>query len=160
MYIYPSGSGAAYCGGSSSGDKIATSSSGPSSLNIKKNLNNIAPEYKNIYEDLRHLNMYNYDYKYNNINNNLQKDYGFIIDEIEDKEYLKKYFRNYAVNRWIDNNNNLIRQQDDEDMSAYTPIEIKEWERDSYIKGLFILIKALQYKIDELEHQIKKEETN
>lgn len=147
----------AYVGSTSSNsNRIATSSSGPSSLNVKKNLVDMKDEYSLIYDDLHKVNSYNYDYKYKGIKDELTKDYGFIIDEIESTEYLSKYFRNYDVDRWLDGD--VLRKQtkDEEDMSSYEKIEVKEWERDSYIKGLFVLIKSLQYKIDELEEKIEK----
>ena len=36
----------------------------------------------------------------------------------------------------------------------------KHYDRDSFSKYLLVCIKAMQNKIDELEKQIKKEETN
>ena len=156
LYLYPSDSGAVYCGGSGSSDKVATKSGGPSSLNVKRNLLNINNQYEDIYKDLQNLNMYTYDYRFNNIDIEKRSNYGFIIDEIEKTKTLSKYFKSYEVDRWIDENNNLISQEET-DIKKYKSIKVKEWERDSYIKGMFILIKTLQNKIDILEKQIKKE---
>lgn len=156
LYLYPSDSGAVYCGGSDSSDKVATKSGGPSSLNVKRNLLNINNQYEDIYKDLQNLNMYTYDYRFNNIDIEKRSNYGFIIDEIEKTKTLSKYFKSYEVDRWIDENNNLISQEET-DINKYKSIKVKEWERDSYIKGMFILIKTLQNKIDILEKQIKKE---
>lgn len=156
LYLYPSDSGAVYCGGSGSSDKVATKSGGPSSLNVKRNLLNINNQYEDIYKDLQNLNMYTYDYRFNNIDIEKRSNYGFIIDEIEKTKTLSKYFKSYEVDRWIDENNNLISQEE-ADINKYKSIKVKEWERDSYIKGMFILIKTLQNKIDTLENQIKKE---
>lgn len=147
----------AYVGSTSSNsNRIATSSSGPSSLNVKTNLIDMKDEYDKIYDDLHNVNSYNYDYKYKGIKDELTKDYGFIIDEIEATKYLSKYFRNYDVDRWLDGDTLRKKTKDEEDMSSYEKIEVKEWERDSYIKGLFVLIKSLQHKIDELEKKIEK----
>ena len=156
LYLYPSSDGAVYCGGSGSSDKVATKSGGPSSLNVKRNLLNINNQYEDIYKDLQNLNMYTYDYRFNNIDIEKRSNYGFIIDEIEKTKTLSKYFKSYEVDRWIDENNNLISQEET-DINKYKSIKVKEWERDSYIKGMFILIKTLQNKIDTLENQIKKE---
>lgn len=156
IYLYASDSGAVYCGGSGSSDKVATKSGGPSSLNVKRNLLNINNQYEDIYKDLQNLNMYTYDYRFNNIDIEKRSNYGFIIDEIEKTKTLSKYFKSYEVDRWIDENNNLISQEET-DINKYKSIKVKEWERDSYIKGMFILIKTLQNKIDTLENQIKKE---
>ena len=38
----------------------------------------------------------------------------------------------------------------------YPEIKYKKWDIDSYIKSLFILIKSLQIKIDDLEKEIEK----
>jgi hypothetical protein len=156
IYLYASSNGAVYCGGSGSSDKVATKSGGPSSLNVKRNLLNINNQYEDIYKDLQNLNMYTYDYRFNNIDIEKRSNYGFIIDEIEKTKTLSKYFKSYEVDRWIDENNNLISQEE-ADINKYKSIKVKEWERDSYIKGMFILIKTLQNKIDILEKQIKKE---
>jgi hypothetical protein len=156
IYLYASSNGAVYCGGSGSSDKVATKSGGPSSLNVKRNLLNINNQYEDIYKDLQNLNMYTYDYRFNNIDIEKRSNYGFIIDEIEKTKTLSKYFKSYEVDRWIDENNNLISQEET-NINKYKSIKVKEWERDSYIKGMFILIKTLQNKIDILEKQIKKE---
>jgi len=141
-------------GGNSSSNNVATSSSGPSSRNVKKNLKDIKADYKNVYEDLKDINMYTYDYKYKGIKDN-PSDYGFIIDEIEDTKTLSKYFRNYDTKLYLDHNEVVNQSRSDEDMEQYKSIDIKEWERDAYIKGLFITIKALQNEIEELKEEVK-----
>ena len=93
--------------------------------------------------------MYTYDYKYEGIRDS-KEDFGFIIDELEDTEYLSKYIRNYPCRGRIEGNR-LIPKSDDSETEADLPFEYKEWERDSYIKFSLILIKALQHKIEELE---------
>jgi len=141
-------------GGNSSSNNVATSSSGPSSRNVKKNLKDIKNDYKNVYEDLKDINMYTYDYKYKGIKDN-PSDYGFIIDEIEDTKTLSKYFRNYDTKLYLKNNEVVTQSYSDEDMNKYQSLDIKEWERDAYIKGLFITIKALQNEIEELKEEVK-----
>ena len=137
-------------------NRIATQSLGPSSLNVKKNLVSLENEYDDLYKDIQHIGAYNYDYKYKNVKDNLTKDYGFIIDEIEDTKHLSKYFRNYKAKIWLDKDTLKRKSRDDEDMSMYKELEIKEWDTGSYIKGLFVMIKALQHKIDELEGKINE----
>ena len=148
------GGGKVRAGGNSSSNNVATSSSGPSSRNVKKNLKNIKQDYKDIYEDLKDINMYTYDYKYNGIKDN-PSDYGFIIDEIEDTKTLSKYFRNYDTKLYLDHNKVVTQSYSDEDMEKYDSLDIKEWERDAYIKGLFITIKSLQNEIEELKDEVK-----
>ena len=154
-------SGGIYAGGDGSSSKIAVSSSGPSSLNVKTNLKSLDDEYDALYEDMKKVKAYNYDYKYKNVQDDLTKDYGFIIDEIENTEHLSNYFRHYDAVKIIDENNALQSIDDDNpNQNKENLINIKTWERDSYIKGLFVMIKTLQHKIDQLEEQIKKEKTN
>ena len=133
------------------GVDVATVSGGSSSRNIKTNLQEIEEEYPDIYNEFKNLKMYNYDYKYKNIQDDLTSDYGFIIDDIEDSPHLSKYFRNYVIQKYITQNNELVNEA----KQSEEPILIKEWDSASYIKGLFIIIKSLQDKIEKLEKQIE-----
>ena len=133
------------------GVDVATVSGGSSSRNIKTNLQEIEEEYPDIYNEFKNLKMYNYDYKYKNIQDDLISDYGFIIDDIEDSPHLSKYFRNYVIQKYITQNNELVNEA----KQSEEPILIKEWDSASYIKGLFIIIKSLQDKIEKLEKQIE-----
>lgn len=154
MVFYAASGKKVRCGGNAGSYNIATESSGPSSRNVKKNLKDISKDYKNVYEDLKNINMYTYDYKYDGIKEN-KSDYGFIIDEIEDTNTLSKYFRNYDEKIFLKDNQVVTQSYADEDMSKYNSLDIKEWERDSYIKGLFIVIKSLQCEIEELKDEVK-----
>jgi len=147
----------AYVRTTDTSNRIAVNSSGPSSLNVKTNLISLEDKYDALYEDIKAIGAYDYDYKYKRVKDDLEQDYGFIIDEIEGTPVLSNYFRNFNTMRWLDGDVLLEKARDDEDMSVYKPLEIKEWERDAYIKGLFVMIKTLQHKIDKLEEQIKKE---
>ena len=109
---------------------------------------------------MKAVKAYNYDYKYKNVKDDLTKDNCFIIDEIEDTEHLSKYFRHYDTTKIIDENNALQSiDSDNPNQDLSNTIDIKTWERDAYIKGLFVMIKTLQHKIDKLEEQLKKEKT-
>ena len=37
----------------------------------------------------------------------------------------------------------------------YKKIDVKEWSKEGYIKGLFILVKSLQNEIEDLKEEIK-----
>lgn len=160
VLLVPGSSSYAFVRGTNASQRIAVSSSGPSSRNVKKDFKELnTNEYKKIYDDLKELPMYTYNYKYKNVNGKLTKDYGFVIDDIEDTETLSKYFRNYKVEKFISDNNELLEKpvEDQEPLpDTYKKIEIKEWERDAYIKGLFITIKSLQNEIEELKEEIKQ----
>ena len=112
----------AYIRSATDANRIAVSSSGPSSKNIKTNFKPLDNEkYMQLYADLQKINMYNYDYKYKNVNGNLAQDYGFIIDELEDTDILNQYFRNYDVQKYITKENSLVDEE-----NGNIPIKIKE----------------------------------
>lgn len=158
MVLFQGSGGGIYAGGDSASDKVKTSGGTPSSLNVKTNLKSLDDEYDSLYEEMKTVKAYNYDYKYQNVNGDLTKDYGFIIDEIDNTEHLSHYFRNYDVQRVIDQNTLYPIDSDDERQQQLEKINIKIWDTDSYIKGLFVMIKTLQHKIDELEEKIKRED--
>ena len=145
IYIKPKSGGYAYVGEQASGNKIATSSSGPSSLNVKKNLKEI--KLNKVYDDFKKVNVYDYDYKYSNLEN----PYGFIIDEIEDTDTLKKYFESFEVEKEIVNGELLPKNDESKET-----IKVKEWNRDSYIKGMFIVMKSMQEQIEKQQEEIEK----
>ena len=162
IVMYPGSDSAAFINGRAWSNRILTNGGDPSSKNVKKNFKNIEDEYKDIYEDLKNLNMYNYDYKYKNINGDLDKDYGFVIDEIENTKHLSKYFRNYKTTKYITKDNKLVVKPDttlnDEEKEIFKgakEIDVKEWSKEGYIKGLFILVKSLQNEIEDLKEEIK-----
>lgn len=157
MHLYYGSGGAIYAGSSGDDYKVKTAGATPSSLNVKTNLVSLDNEYDILYEEMKDVKAYNFDYKYKNVNGNLDNDYGFIIDEIESSEHLSKYFKNYDSQRVIKNNTLYALNDEDEEQLELPKIDIKVWDTDSYIKGLFVMIKTLQHKIDVLESQIKKE---
>jgi hypothetical protein len=160
IYLRPRNDGYAYVGTEANSNRIATSSSGPSSLNVKTNLTSLEDKYDALYTDLQKVGAYDYNYKYKGIRDDSDSDYGFIIDEIENTETLSKYFRHFDAIRLVEGDVLKAPTGNEEDLSTYDVLHIKEWERDAYIKGLFVMIKTLQHKIDKLENQIKKERAN
>lgn len=161
VLLVPGSSSAAFVRGTDWSQRILTNGGDPSSRNVKENFEDIEDEYKDIYEDLKTLHMYNYDYKYKNVSGDLEKDYGFIIDDIEDTKHLSKYFRNYEIKKYITKDNKLIYKSDkdsmeDDELIGAKPINVKEWDKAGYIKGLFILIKSLQNEIEDLKEEIDK----
>lgn len=142
-------SGYSYINGTSASNLIAVSSSGPSSLNVKKDIKRL--NYKDIYNELKNMDIYSYKYKYKGISER-KKEYGFIIDEIEKLPTLSKIALNYDETKYIHNNTLYNKKKEDNDKE----LNYKSWDRDSYIKLLFAINKALQYKIDKLEERIEK----
>ena len=157
MCLFYGSGGAVYAGNTGDDYKVKTAGATPSSLNVKTNLVSLDNEYDALYEDMKKVKAYNYDYKYKNVNGNLTSDYGFIIDEINNTQHLSHYFRDYNAQRAVKDNTLYNINDEDEEMKKLPKIDIKVWDTDSYIKGLFVMIKTLQHKIDQLEEQIKKE---
>lgn len=160
LCLYAASGSSVYAGGDTADYKIKTAGATPSSLNVKTNLVSLKDEYDVLYEEMKEVQAYNFDYKYGNVNGDLTSDYGFIIDEIENTQHLSHYFKNHEAVRVIDEHNALQHvNSDDSSQEGMEHIDIKVWDTDSYIKGLFVMIKTLQHKIDKLEEELKKEKT-
>lgn len=144
----------AYVNDTSSSNRIAVSSSGPSSRNVKTNIKELK-DYDNIYKDLQDLKLHTFDYKYEGIKEK-KEDFGFIIDEIENLPNISKLTKHYDCEGYIKDNKLIPKREDDEEQKTLTPLQYKEWDRDSYIKMQFVLIKSLQEKLDSLEKEIDK----
>ncbi len=155
VFLQPGGSGSAYVGSEAAVNKIMTSSAGPSSRNVKTNIDTIS-NYNDIYNDIRNMNLYSFDYKYMGISED-KHDFGFIIDELESLPNIGQYVKHYSVQKYI-KDDTLIPDWKikEEDVSEYEPLNIKEWDSSSYIKTSFLMIKALQEKIDLLEERLSK----
>jgi hypothetical protein len=136
-------------------NKIMTYGGGAiSSRNVKKDLVNIQDDYKNLYEEIRNMNLYTFKYKYEGIKDK-EDDFGFIIDELEDTKYISKYINNYDLKGNIVDGK-LIPKTDDDVKDEDLHFSYKGWDRDSYLKCLFVMIKSLQNKIDELEEKYEQ----
>ena len=146
IYLKPKSSGYAYVGAKSDLNKISTSMSGPSSKNVKTNLKEI--KLDEIYNDFKKINVYDYDYKYSNLGN---ENYGFIIDEIENTNNLSKYFKSYEVKKEIIDDKLFPANED-----SKNTINVKEWHRDSYIKGMFVVMKSMQEEIEFLKKELEE----
>ena len=125
----------------------------PSSKNVKTNLKTYTKnDYEKIYNEFLDLPLYTYDYKYNNWNAEKDnKGFGFVIDDIEQKDCLNRML--YTYNRFgkiTDNNEVVESTKEDYD------IKYKTWDVDNTIQMLFVLVKSLQNELEE----IKKEKTN
>lgn len=145
----------AYINDTSSSNRIAVSSAGPSSRNVKTNIKDLKDDYNVIYKDLQKMKMYEYDYKYEGIKD-YAHDYGFIIDEMEKLSFISKVAKNYSVKGFLNGNKFLKKRENDKEQRKFKSFKYKEWDRDTYIKSLFLLIKSMQVKIDELEKEIGK----
>ena len=145
----------AYVGSTSDAtNRISTSGVGPSSLNVKENLEEINSE--DVYKDIQNLKLYNYDYKYKGITDK-QNDFGFIIDYVEELPTLSKFARHYNSKYYVDEDKKELSKiwNVEEIDKTKEVLDVKEWDRDSYIKMSMVMIKALQEKVDALEEEIK-----
>lgn len=139
---------------------VTTDKGDISSRSTKTNIKEMESEvYDDALKMLKNMKLYTYDYKYDLYDNKSQ--YGFILDEIE-QEDKKHHFLDitnrpaWTRGRYI----NFDMSEKPENDKSVSVIETKHYDRDVFSKYLLTCIKALQNKIDELEKQIKKEETN
>ena len=141
-----------------SNNAIKTTGGDLSSKNIKTNFRNLAPFEEQILQEFNQIGTYHFDYKYKESSFEKDDDYGFVIDELEEQPLLSKIFLHDEETLQIREDNVLVNL--DEPDETLPSITVKRWNSESYIRGLFILTKALHNKIKELEEQLKKEKTN
>ena len=143
---------------SGSNHKIKTAGGDLSSRNIKTNFETLTPYNEQLLEEFDKINTYHYDYLYKESSFEKEDDYGFVIDELEEQPLLSKIFLHREEKLQIKDGDTLVSLEEPDD--SLPSITVKRWDSESYIRGLFILTKALHNKIKELEEQLKKEKTN
>lgn len=137
---------------------IKTDGGDLSSRNIKTNFRDLASYNEQLLEEFDKVNTYHYDYLYKESSFAKEDDYGFVIDELEAQPLLSKIFQHREENLQIKDGDILVNLEEHDD--SLPDITVKRWNSESYIRGLFILTKALHNKVKELEEQLKKEKTN
>lgn len=136
-----------------SNSSVTTSSGQASSQNVKTNIEKFNKNrYSKALNILSELEMYDYDYKYSLYKKN--KQYGFIIDEIEQIEGYEEFFDFYKSEAIIEEENSLNFAVED-DLPGER-IEVKQYQPDVLDKYLLTVCKAQQFKIDELEERLSK----
>lgn len=154
------GSSFVWCeGGGLSSAKIKTTAGDSSSRNLKTNIKEFNnKKYNDAYKLLKKIKIYDYDYKYNMYSDKHQ--YGFIIDDLENENETKEFFRFNEMFADISNNTFNPRITDDKTIDKNNlpknVIKYKEYDPDVLDKYLLTCIKALQNKIDELEIRLNK----
>ena len=143
---------------SNSNHKIKTNGGDLSSRNIKTNFEELTPYNEQLLEEFGKVNTYHYDYLYKESAFAKEDDYGFVIDELEEQPLLSKIFLHDEEELQIKDGEILVNLENPDD--SLPSITVKRWNSESYIRGLFILTKALHNKVKELEEQLKKEKTN
>lgn len=134
---------------------VSTSQGQASSKNTKENIVKFEQEdYDDALKLLKDIDLYSYDYKYNLYKNNHQ--YGFIIDEVEEKENYSKFFDFYESKAKV-NGKDLDFAVDDNDEDI---ISVKQYQPDTLDKYLLTCLKAMQNKIESLENKIKELESD
>lgn len=141
-----------------SNHKIKTAGGDLSSRNIKTNFEVLTPYNEQLLEEFDKVNTYHFDYLYKESSYEKEDDYGFVIDELEEQPLLSKIFLHREENLQIKDGDRLVNLEEPDD--SLPSITVKRWDSESYIRGLFILTKALHNKVKELEEQLKKEKTN
>lgn len=147
--VYASGVGAA-------NSKVLTNNGQASSKNTKVNITGFTnQDYTDALKLLQDIGIYSYDYKYDLYNNRHQ--FGFIIDEVELKDKYDKFFDFYSEDAKVlgDHLDFSLTEEGDGEI-----ITVKRYNSDTLDKFMLTCIKALQYKVNLLEEQIKKEKTN
>ena len=130
---------------------IHTDGTNLSSRNIKTNFRDL--DYDTILNEFNAIGAYHYDYLYKEDCVDRDDDYGFVIDEIEEQPTLSQIFTHREDRLQIKDNKYLVNYEEPDE--NYPFITVKRWNQESYIKGLFVLTKALNYKIKQLEDEIK-----
>ena len=143
--VYASNAAASY-----SYSRVRTVSGDYSSKNIKKNIKKFKNrDYEKSIDLLKKLNIYDYEYKYKGLYDR-QKQYGFIIDEIEkidNKFFDIKEEKARIKNKSIDFGDPHAKGK---------KITVKNYNPDVLDKYLLTVCKAQQMKIDELEKRLEK----
>lgn len=134
---------------------VSTSQGQASSKNTKENIVKFKQkDYDDALKLLNDIDIYSYDYKYNLYKNNHQ--YGFIIDEVEEKENYSKFFDFYESKAKV-NGKDLDFAVDENDEDT---INVKQYQPDTLDKYLLTCLKAMQNKIEDLENKIKELESD
>ncbi len=137
-YCYAQGNGV-------SSGKIKTDNGSASSRNVKTNIKEFTDkEYNDAINLLRYIKIYDYDYKYDLYEDKSQ--YGFILDEIEEKD--SKFFK-ITKDKAIVSGNHLDFNLDNLSDKDKT-IEVKKYNSDTLDKFLLTCIKKQQVEIDRL----------
>lgn len=153
--------GTSYCwatsGDNSISGRITTAGGNASSRILKTNFQKFDDaKYAKAYNLLKKINLYDYDYKYNFYSDRRQ--YGFIIDELEEEEETPYFFRftemfadtsDGKFDPTITDNNTVDKDNLPENVLYY-----KEYDRDVLDKFMLTTMKAMQDKIDTLEEKI------
>lgn len=138
--------------------RIQTDGGLASSKILKKNIKPFPKDkYQKALNVLNKLNIYDYEYKYNLYNK--RKQYGFIIDEIEEIEGNQDFFDfhdEYAKVKDGDKLDPSVIDDEDFDKNAKNIIHYKQYDNDVLDKYLLTCLKAQQMQIEELNERIKK----
>ena len=150
--------GHVYVGHGAGGNfRIATDSSGPSSLNLKTNLQKFDDKtYNEALQLLSELQLYNYTYKYNNLHPKKEQ-FGFIIDELLENELTNKFFYFRDEVAGITQSNNINYAALDEGNPYNEPIiHFKRYDEETLIKYLLVCNKALLQQLEGINQEIKE----
>lgn len=149
-----------YIGNANVGNaRAATSSSGPSSRCLKKNITEFNDkEYDDALTLLNEIKLYDYRYKYNI---HPKKDqFGFMIDDLLDNELANKFFYFKDEKAGVNKNNYLDYYAGVENPEKMPIINFKRYDEETLIKYLLVVCKALQQKVNKMEEKYESRKTN
>lgn len=132
-----------------SSNKVLVGNSGASSKNVKKNITPFTDEkYDKALKLLDNIKLYDYEYKYDLYED--RKQYGFIIDEVQDLDKDSEFFKFYTDTATVENEHLDFSKENKE----LPTINVKFYNPDTLDKYLLTCIKGLQHKIEDLEKEI------
>lgn len=152
-----SGSSVYAVGNGLAGSRVLTVAGQSSSRNVKENIKEFTnKEYDEALNILDNMKLYSYKYKYNLYKD--KKQYGFIIDELENLPNAKKYFKFDSAIAIIDDEKLDFAKADDKKdvLKDEKTIEVKSYDPDALDKYLLTICKALQQEIEKLKDEIKQ----
>lgn len=146
--------GSVYAQGNSlASSKVLTDAGSSSSRSVKKNLIEFNQDkYNKALSLLRNMKLYDYDYKYDLYKD--KKQYGFIIDEIEELDKEQEFFKieeNEAIVNDEHLNFNIDDKKDNDEI-----IKVKKYDPNTLDKYLLTVCKALCEKVEKLEKELEE----
>lgn len=151
--------GSASCWATGNGGKtgrIQTDGGNASSKILKKNIKKFSKlKYQKALDILNSINIYDYEYKYNLYDK--RKQYGFIIDEIEEIDGYENFFDFTDEYAQIDGENidPSVMEQEKFNKNSKEIVHYKQYDTNVLDKYLLTCVKGLQQEVNNLKEELK-----
>lgn len=152
--------GSASCWATGNGGKtgrIQTDGGNASSKILKKNIKKFSKlKYQKALDILNSINIYDYEYKYNLYDK--RKQYGFIIDEIEEIDGYENFFDFTDEYAQIDGENidPSVMEQEKFNKSSKEIVHYKQYDTNVLDKYMLTCLKGLQNELEQAKNEIKE----